>query len=329
MTLIAPTLQAFFTDRLQTQRQASAATVAAYRDSFRLLLRFVAERTSKTPSALDFNDLDAPTIGAFLTSLEQDRGNTVRTRNARLAGIHSFFRYAALTHPEHAGTIQRVLAIPQKRFERAIVGFLTAEEARALLKAPNENTWIGRRDQTLLAVAIQTGLRVTELTTLHCADVTLNHGAHIRCQGKGRKERSTPLTTSTTEKLRSWMTERNGDPTDPLFPSRRGTTLSTDAVEALVKKYAHKAGDSCSSIAAKNVTPHVLRHSAAMFLREAGVDISVIALWLGHENIASTQIYLHADLAIKEKALAMTAQPTVPPGRYHPSDRTMAFLEAL
>lgn len=329
MSLLAPTLQAFFTDRLATQRQASPATVAAYRDTFRLLLEFVTARTKLTPSMVDFADLDAPTIGAFLTHLELERGNSVRTRNARLAAIHSLFRYAALKHPEHAATIQRVLSIPQKRFDRAIVSFLTREEVEAILATPEKTTWIGRRDHALLTLAVQTGLRVAELTRLRRSDVVLTNGPHVHCRGKGRKERCTPLTAQTVTTLRTWLRTHPAEPDSPLFPSRRGTPLSTDAVEWLVTKYAATATTRCPSLAGKRVTPHVLRHSCAMFLRTAGVDISVIALWLGHESITTTQIYLHADLSIKERALARTAPPGIAPARYKPPDTLLTFLNSL
>jgi integrase/recombinase XerD len=329
MSLVAPTLEAFFTSRLICERQASPNTVAAYRDTFCLLVRFAAQGASCEPSRLDFCHLDAPLIGAFLEHLEKQRHNSVRTRNARLAAIHSLFRFAALRHPEHAASIQRVLAIPQKRFERAVVSFLTKDEVVALLDSPDRSTWIGRRDHALVSLAVQTGMRVGELVGLCCSDVVLSTGAHVRCHGKGRKERCTPLTAQGVATLRAWLSERKGQPSDPLFPSRRGTTLSGDAVQSLVAKYAAAATTRCPSISSKHVTPHVLRHSCAMFLREGGVDISTIALWLGHENIAATQIYLHADLAIKEKALAMAAPPGSLPGRYRPPDPLLAFLEAL
>jgi integrase/recombinase XerD len=329
MSSLAPTLQAFFTERLATQRQASPKTIAAYRDTFRLLLGFIQGRTSKTPATLDLGDVDAPLIGAFLDHLEHDRHNTVRTRNARLAAIHSLFRFAALRHPEHALLIQRVLSIPQKRFDRAVVSFLTAVEIEALLASPDRSCWIGRRNHALLLVALQTGLRLSELTGLRCSDVVLSTGAHIRCRGKGRKERCTPLTSQSVAVLRVWMDERKGAPTDPLFPSRRGVPLGSDAVELLVAKYTTVASQRCPSLQAKRVTPHVLRHTSAMLLREAGVDTSVIALWLGHERIESTQIYLHADLAIKERALARTAPIQGTPGRYRPTDALLAFLDDL
>lgn len=288
MSLLAPTLQKFFTDRLLTQRQVSPGTVAAYRDTFRLLFGFIAETKKLAPAGLDIADLDAPTIGAFLSYLETGRGNTVRSRNARLAAIHSLFKFAALEHPEHADLISRVLAIPQKRFDQGIVAFLSKEEVEAILSVPDKDTWLGRRDHALLTVAVQTGLRVAELTGLRRDDVKLTTGPHVRCRGKGRKQRSTPLTAGTVATLREWLKANDTQPGSPLFPSRHGTPLSTDAVEWLVNKYASAAASRCPSLANKRVTPHVLRHSAAMFLREAGVDISIIALWLGHESIAST-----------------------------------------
>ena len=329
MSLLAPTLQKFFSDRLLTQRQVSPATVAAYRDAFRLLFRFIADTKKLAPSRLDFADLEAPTIGAFLTYLETGRGNSVRSRNARLAAIHSLFRFAAFEHPEHADLIARVLSIPQKRFDRGIVSFLTKEEAEAILAAPDLDTWIGRRDHALLTVAVQTGLRVAELTGLRREDVVLKTGAHIRCRGKGRKQRSTPLTAGTVATLREWLKAHDAQPLSPLFPSRHGTPLSTDAVEWLVSKYAKAAVSSCPSLGSRRVTPHVLRHSAAMFLREAGVDISVIALWLGHESIAATQIYMHADLAVKQRALDRMTPLENAPNRYRPPDSLLAYLDTL
>jgi integrase/recombinase XerD len=329
MSALAPTLEAFFTDRLARQRHASPHTVAAYRDTFRLLLGFVQTTTGKAPCQLDLADLDAPLIGAFLDHLEHDRHNSPRTRNARLAAIHSLFSYAALRHPEHAAVIARVLAIPAKRHERAIVTFLTRPEIDALLGASDPTTWLGRRDHALLTVAVQTGLRVCELTGLTCADVVPGTGAHVRCHGKGRKERITPLTTQTVAVVRTWLDERRGQAQDPLFPTRQGRPLSRDAVRKLVTKYARRAACTCPSISAKPVSPHTLRHSAAMSLLQAGVDTTVIALWLGHEQIDTTAIYLHADLTIKERALARTTPANTIPGRYQPSDAVLAFLDGL
>jgi integrase/recombinase XerD len=272
VSTLAPTLQAFFTDRLARQRQASGHTIAAYRDAFKLLLVFIEQQTGKLPSTVDIADLDAPLIGAFLTHLETIRGNSVRTRNARLAAIHSLFRYAALRHPDEAAVIQRVLAIPPKRFDRALITYLTEEEIAALLRAPDRSTWTGRRDHTLLMLACQTGLRATELTQLSVGDAHLGTGAHVSCLGKGRKQRITPLTTATATVVAAWLTERAGLPADPLFVTRRGTALSRDALERRVAKHAATAALSCPTLREKKISPHVMRHSAAMRLLNAGVD---------------------------------------------------------
>jgi integrase/recombinase XerD len=329
MTALAPLLEAFFTRRLITERRASPETIASYRAAFCLLLRFADERLGKTPSELEFADLDAPLIGAFLEHLEHERHNSATTRNARLAAIHSLFRYAALRVPEHAAVIQRVLAMSGPRTQRAIVTFLTDDEVDALLEGQDLSTWTGRRDHAFLAVAVQTGLRVSELTGRRRDDVHLGTGPHVRCVGKGRKERSTPLTSASVAILRSWLREQPGAPSDPLFPSLRGRALSTDAVQALVARHVATAAQRCPSLRAKRVTPHTLRHTAAMRLLRAGVPIEVIALWLGHERTETTHIYLHADLGIKERALARTVPIDVHPGRFRPSDPLLAFLEAL
>jgi site-specific recombinase XerD len=329
MSLLAPTLQAFFTDRLIGQKRASAHTIAAYRDTIRLLLAFAAQHTAKAPSDLDVDDLQAPLIGAFLDHLEHERGNAIRTRNARLAAIRSLFRYAALRHPEHAAAIQRVLAIPSKRHDQALVTFLTKAELQALLDAPDQATWIGRRDHALILLAAQTGLRASELLGLTCGDLRLGAGAHVTCLGKGRKQRITPLTRNTTAVMHAWTGEHAGQPDDPLFATSTGRKLTRDALERRLTKHAATATATCPSLAAKTITPHVLRHTAAMQLLHAGVDTTVIALWLGHEQIQTTRIYLHADLAIKQKALDRTTPPTVKPGRYQPTDRVLAFLDAL
>ena len=329
MTAIAATLEAFFTDRLANQKRASAHTIAAYRDTFRLLLRFAQRSTGKAPSVLDFADLDAALIAAFLDHLEHQRHNSVRTRNARLAAIHSMYRFAALSHPEHSAVIQRVLAIPTKRFERTDVAFLDSNEIDALLCAPDRATWTGRRDHALLATALQTGLRVSELVGLCCGDVELGKGAHVQCTGKGRKQRSTPLSAHSVAVLRVWLQERRGQPDDSLFPTSRGKPLTPDAVAWLVNKHATTAKSSCPTMVNKTVTPHVLRHSAAMSLLRSGTDAIIVALWLGHESVETTQTYVHADLTIKERALARTTPPGTKPGRYRPPDRLLAFLEAL
>ena len=329
MTALAPTLQTFFTDRLALQRQASGHTVAAYRDALRMLVVYAAQQAGKTPSRLDIADLDAQTVGAFLSHLENDRGNSIRTRNARLAAIHSLFQYAAVRHPEHAADIARVLAIPPKRFDKALITYLAEDEITALLAAPDLTTWTGRRDQALLVLACQTGLRATELTSLAIGDIHLGTGAHVSCLGKGRKQRITPLTPATVTIVRSWLGERGGLPAAPLFITRRGTPLSRDALERRIAKYTATAATTCPSLLEKKVSPHTLRHSAAMRLLSAGIDTSVIALWMGHENTATTQVYIHADLALKERAIARTAPRNTAPGRYQPSDDMLAFLDGL
>lgn len=330
MTLLAPLLESFFVDRLMRQRQVSENTIAAYRDTFRLLLRFAVSRLGKPPAQIELGLLDATFIGDFLDHLEIDRHNSIRTRNARHAAICSFFRYAALQEPAHAALIQRVLAIPQKRSDQRLVTFLTMIEVKALLAAPDISTWLGRRDHTLLLVAIETGLRVSELTGLRCGDVVLGPGANVRCRGKGRKERCTPLRSSVTRVLKAWLHERCGSPVDSLFPSlRTGDRLSRDAVERLLTKYAAEAGKTCPPLKLKRLSPHVLRHTTAVNLLRAGVDRSTIALWLGHEQVETTQMYLSADLSMKERALARTAPLPAHTIRYRPDDQLLAFLQRL
>jgi len=329
MSAVAPVLESFFTQRLMTQQRASQHTIACYRDTFKLLPGYARERTGKLPGQLDFTDIDAPLISGFLTWLETSRGNSVTTRNVRLAAIRSLFSYAALRAPEHAALIARVLAIPAKRHDHATVSFLTRTETEALLAAPDTTTWHGRRDHTLLLVAVQTGLRVSELTGLTIADAHLGTGPHVYCRGKGRKERCTPLTAQTVAALTSWLAERGGHGPGPLFCTRRGGPLSRDAVERLLAKYVTIAAGNCPSLQAKTVSPHTLRHSAAMALLHSGVDVTVIALWPGHESPASTQVYLHADMQIKERALARTTPPDTEPGRYNAPDSLLAFLDGL
>lgn len=329
MSALAPTLQAFFTDRLIAQRHASPHTITSYRNTMRLLLQFAEKRTKIPPERLDLHDLDAEVISSFLDHLEHERRNTIGTRNARLAAVHSLYRFASLRHPEHADLIARVLAIPPKRHERTLITHLTDPEIDALLTAPDLTTRIGRRDRAMFQLAIETGLRVSELTGLTIADVHLATAAHIACHGKGRKDRITPLTKTTATALRQWLDERGGLSADPIFPTSRGAPLTRDAIARRLLLHTTTAASTCPSLHNKNVTPHVLRHTAAMRLLHAGVDTSVIALWLGHESVETTQIYLHADLAIKEAALARTRPTTVKPGRYKPTDKLLAFLEAL
>jgi site-specific recombinase XerD len=330
VTAVAPLLEAFFTERLINQRNASPNTVASYRDAWCLLLRFAHARTGKTPTQLDIDDLDAPMITAFLTHLETDRGASVRTRNARLTAIRSLFHFASYRYPEHAGMIQRVLAIPPKRTTKAVVTYLDEHEIQALLAAPDRSTWIGRRDHTMLVLAVETGMRVSELTALTCDAIQLGSGAHVRCHGKGRKERVTPLRRDTRALLRDWLDERSCAPSEPLFPGPRGRKLTRDAVRRLVERHIATATEACPSIRAKNVTPHTLRHSCAMNMLRHDVDPATIALVLGHEDVRTTYgVYLHADLRLKEKALARTAPLNATRGRYRPPDRLLAFLESL
>ena len=329
MTALAPALQAFFTTRLGHQRDASPHTIDSYRHAFRLLLTYAKAQTGKDPSDLDLADLDASLVSGFLDHLERERGNGAASRNTRLAAIHSFFRFASYRHPEHAASIQQVLAIPQKRTEKSPRSFLTAAEMDALLAAPDRSTWIGRRDHVLLAVALRTGLRLSELTGLRRQDVHLGTGAHLKCLGKGRKRRDTPLDKPTVKLLHAWMHEQDGNPEDPLFPSRRGGRLSPDAVQRLVTRHAATAQGRYPSLAAKRITAHTLRHSCAMDLLTNGLDVAVLALWLGHEKLESVNAYLHADLSLKERALTRRPPLNDKPRRYRPYDALLAFLEAL
>jgi site-specific recombinase XerD len=322
-------LQSFFTVRLMAQRKASAHTIASYRDTFRLLLQFAHKRLRKPASRLNLEDLDAALINAFLDHLEGERGNGSRSRNLRLTAIRSFFRYASLESPAHSAIIQRVLAIPNQRHPRALLGFLTRPEIEALLAAPDQSRWLGRRDHAFLLTAVQTGLRLSEMTALRHEDVSLGTGAHVRCRGKGRKERCTPLAKPTAAVLKSWIQEQGRTDSKILFPSTRGGRLSADGVQHLLARHVAKARKTCPSLRKKRVSPHVLRHAAAMELLQAGVDRAVIALWLGHESVETTQIYLDADLALKEQALAKTSPVQSAPQRFKPGDELLAFLNQL
>lgn len=330
-TLLAPHLEAFFTQRLQEQKRASEHTIASYRDTFRLLLGFMQERLGKAPSAIELDALDAPLVGKFLRHLEEVRGNSVASRNVRLSAIRSFFRFLAFREPAHSGQIQGVLAIPTKRTDRKPVAHLDREEVAAVLAAPDLSTWMGRRDQLLMELAVDTGLRVSELVGLRRGDVHLGIGAHVRCLGKGRKERSTPIRRQVAKKLESWLAENSGTEEGPLFPTVRGKTMSRDAVAYLLDKHTRAASERCPSLKTKRVTPHGLRHTAAVTLLESGVDQATIALWLGHESVETTQVYLHASLQMKEKALERTQphQTEGVPFRYRPDDPLLAFLEGL
>ena len=326
---LAPLLQRFFTQRLMQQRQASPHTISSYRDTFRQFLKFMQQRLRKPPSRLTFQEIEAPLIVAFLDELEKQRGLSIRSRNLRLTAIHSFFRYAAFEAPAHSAQIQRVLAIPSKRFTRTLVHFLTRPEVDALLAAPDQSTWSGRRDHAFLLVAVQTGLRLSEMTGLKRVDLILGAGAHVRVIGKGRKERCTPLAKSTLAVLKAWLREPQRGDGDVLFPSAQGGRLSVHGVQYLLTKHRMAASKVCPSLKEKRVTVHCLRHTMAMDLLQAGVDRSVIALWLGHESVETTQIYLEATLAMKERALAKTLPLHGRPGRYQPGDQLLGFLNSL
>lgn len=329
-TTTFPTLlQTFFADRLMRQLRASPHTIAAYRDTFRLLLRYAVERLRQLPTKLRIESLDARFVGSFLDHLESTRGNSIRTRNMRLAAIRSFFRYVAICEPAYALHCERILSMPDKRHERRPVAFLNRAEVEALVDAPSKTTWTGRRDRVLLLVAVQTGLRVSELIALQRNDVATGPGAHLRCRGKGRKERCTPLRRDAAALLAAWLRDHPAGDQDPVFATVRGRPLSRDAVERIVMKHVKTAATHCPSLARKRVTPHVLRHTAAMDLLQHGVDRAVIALWLGHESVETTQMYLHADLKMKEAALSRTVPLDVAPGRYRPDDQLLVFLEAL
>ncbi|MFK0278827.1 tyrosine-type recombinase/integrase [Ensifer sp. NPDC090286] len=322
-------VQRFFTERLATQLHASPNTIASYRDTFRLLLKYATAQVGREPTDLQVADIGADLVGGFLSYIETTRGNAARSRNTRLAAIRSFFKYVAVNEPQLLHHCQRVLAMPSKRHEKRTIDYLTRTEIDALIAAPEPSTWSGRRDRTLLLLAVQTGLRVSELVNLTCGDIALGTGAHVRCIGKGRKERATPLRKDCVKALRIWLAERASAETEPLFVSNRGDRLSRDAVERIVRCHVGMASQHCSTLKRKRVTPHVLRHTAAMQLLQNGVDRTVIALWLGHESVETTQMYIHADIQLKEQAMAKTEPLSAPVGRYRPSDELLAFLETL
>lgn len=323
-------LERFFTERLMKQRLASPHTIRSYRDTFHLLLQFTHQRLNKQPTQLEFTEIDAPLICAFLDDMETTRGITSRSRNVRLAAIRSFFRYVAFEAPAQSAQIQRVLAIPSKRHTRRLVTFLTQPEVTALLSVQNQRTWSGRRDHALILVAVQTGLRLSELTGLQRNDIVLTAaGAHVRVIGKGRKERCTPLTKKTVAVLKAWLQEPARAGAATVFPNARGGRLSRDGVQYILSTHITHASETCPSLKEKRVTTHSLRHTAAMTLLQAGVDRAMIALWLGHESVETTQMYLHADLALKEKLLANACMPEGTPGCYQPDDKLLAFLRSL
>ena len=323
-------IERWFTDRLLRHRGASANTIASYRDTFRLLFAFAQERLRRAPSKLNLADLDAPFICSFLENLEAHRSATARTRNLRLTAIRSFFRYASYEAPAYSAHIQRVLAIPTKRCDKRQLHFLTRTEIDAILSCPDQSTWIGRRDYTLLLLAVQTGLRLSELLGLDRNAVTLGRSAHVRCIGKGRKERCTPLTKTAQHTLGAWLKEPRRRGATALFPNIYGGQLSTDGVQSLLNKYVGQAHSGCASLRSKRISPHVLRHTAAMELLQAGVDCSVIALWLGHESIETTQTYLHAHIELKEAALAkLKPYERERAKRFQPTDHLLEFLNTL
>lgn len=322
-------IQSFFTQRLIGQMKASPETVSSYRDTFRLLLKYASQKLKKEPSALNCDDLDAELVCGFLGQLECERKNTARTRNQRLAAIRSFCRFVVFQEPTLAGSIQRILSIPQKRWGRRLVPFLSRQEVESLLASPDLNTYTGRRDRALLLTAVRTGLRVSELIGLTVADVVLDKGAHVFCQGKGRKERCVPLGSETKCILREWLKENGGKPEAPLFPNSRGNRLSRDGAAYILRIHTMTAQKSCSSLRGKRVSPHVLRHTTAVHLLEAGVDRTVIALWLGHERLETTQIYMDANLEYKEKALAKTVPYSAKSRRFKPDDKLLSFLQNL
>lgn len=326
---LAPLLERFFIQRLMQQRQVSAHTISSYRDTFRQLLKFAHQQLHKPPSALAFEQIDAPLIVAFLDQLEKHQGLSVRSRNLRLTAIRSFFRYLAFELPSHCAQIQRVLAIPSKRFTRTLVRFLTPAEVDALLAAPDRHTWFGRRDHAFILTAVQTGLRLSEITRATREDLVLGSGAHIRVIGKGRKQRCTPLAKPTAAVLKAWLREPPRGKGHVLFPNAKGAPLSVHGVQYMLSKHGENAARVCPSLKGKRITVHLLRHTMALELLQAGVDRAVIALWLGHESVETTQIYLEATLAMKEKALAKTSPPNATPSRYRPGDQLLSFLSSL
>ena len=322
-------LTQFFTERLIQQKQVSPNTISSYRDTFKLLLQFTKQRLGKEPSSLIVEEIDAPLISDFLKDLEEKRGISARTRNLRLTAIRSFFRYIAYELPDCSDLIQRILAIPSKSYTRIQICYLNREEVDALLDAPDQQTWSGRRDHAWIFLAVQAGLRISELTNLSHLDVNLNTGSYVHVLGKGRKERCTPITKEVKKVLKNWIRETASDGEKILFPSCRGKRLSNDGIQYLLKKHVATASKKCPSLCSKRISPHVLRHTSAMELLHAGVDTSVIALWLGHESVETTQIYLEVDLAMKKKILEKTLPHSGKSNHYKPNDALLEFLKAL
>jgi site-specific recombinase XerD len=328
-TLLAPILQYFFSEHLVAHKQVSPCTIVAYRDSFRLLLQFLQKRTAKKPSSLCVEDLDAPLILDFLQSLEEQRANQICSRNSRLTAIRSFFHVVALRDPASIGVVSRVLAIPTKRTDKRLVGYLTREEIDAVLAAPDQSTWIGRRDYALLLTMYNSGARLSEMTCMQRAQLKFDSTAYLQLHGKGRKERIVPLWAKTGRVLRNWFRECQAKATEVAFPSVRGAPLSSDGLNYILQQAVRRAAASCPSLQTKRVTPHLIRHTCAMHLLQAGVDMAVIALWLGHESIETTHIYVEADLAIKQKALERIAPTDHPVRRFKADDSLLAFLAPL
>ncbi len=325
----SPLCQSFFSKRLTTQRRASPHTISAYAQTFRLLVAYAQKRLDIPPSQLSLAQLDAPFLAGFLDDLESKRSNGARSRNARLASLRAFYHYAALEAPQHAGLIQRVLAIPYKRLTRRLVSYLTRLEVEAILGSVDKSSWVGRRNHAMLLLAVQTGLRLSEITALQQKDVVLGHGAHVRCEGKGRKERCTPLAKPTVAVLKAWINEQRCDESHFLFPSSNGGRLSADAVQHALATNVAAARHKCPSLGKKRVTPHVLRHTAAMELLQAGVDRALIAIWLGHESVDTTQVYFDADLQLKKSVLDKITPIQNRPGRYRPDDKLLSYLKGL
>jgi site-specific recombinase XerD len=327
---IGQLVQDFFCKNLINQRNVSPRTVTAYRDTFRLLLQYASKQQGKQPVDLTLDDLNAATIARFLDHLEKDRNNSIRTRNLRLAAIRSFMHYAAYQEPAALSLIQRVLAIPQKRFHRPVLGFLSREEIEAILDAPDPSTWSGRRDRVLFATLYNTGARVSEIISLLVSDLTLDRSSSVRINGKGRKQRMVPLWKSTATRLREWLKSIPHDLESILFPNRFGKALTASGVEYRLKALIKKASQACSTLKERRrISPHTIRHSTATHLLQAGVDLSVISLWLGHEEMSTTHLYLAADLKMKERALKKLEETPTRPLRYQAGDKLLRFLEGL
>jgi len=322
-------LQDFFCQRLIGQRNVTSRTVAAYRDAFRLLLRYAQSKLHRSPAAVTLADLDAPFILDFLDHLEKERQNSVRSRNHRLATIRSFLKYAAHQDPTALPIVERVLAIPMKRCDKPLLGFLSSTEMQAILDAPDRSTWTGRRDLAMLTTFYNTGARVSEIIGMQVADLDLSHTAAVRIRGKGRKERMTPLWRSTAKLLSTWLGKTDRAPDSPVFPNRHGRPMSRSGVEQRLRAAVTAAEKHCLSLRGRNITPHTLRHTTAMHLLQSGIDLSVIALWLGHESPATTHRYIEADLSMKERALQALQEPSSRPLRYKATDKLLAFLESL